>query len=37
MNIFVINHAASRMVRLELIKELQQNCDALASIELDEF
>lgn len=35
--IFVINHAAGRMVRLELIKELQLHCDALASIELDEF
>lgn len=37
MNIFVVNHAASRMVRTELIKELQQHCDPLASIDLEEF
>ena len=37
MNIFVVNHAAGRMVRTELIKELQQHCDALASIDLEEF
>lgn len=36
-NIFVINHAAGRMLRHELIKELQLHMEALQSIELDEF